>query len=285
MTQLTSTNRRFCGMQLGYPGAGKTGSWACLANAGYKLRIIDLDHNLDPLLEFVDEENYKNVEVVSLYDRLKLGARRLETVKPPTVFAKTLKLLSHWKYTDPETEEEIDFGKPMEWGTDTVLILDSGTALGHAAKRRETFIAPDWTPTDSIYGGAMDDQESVMQILGSNQYKCHVIVTFHLKMIGPKLRKDKKETDAEKDAKEAAAEIIETRLYPSSLGWLLPPIIGSNFPTTILNEAKTVGNKTKRIIRTTPCSNIDIKLALQGLPAELPIEDGMLQIFNKLKGE
>ncbi len=61
MTQLTSTNRRLCGMQLGYPGAGKTGSWACLANAGYQLRIIDLDHNLDPLLEFIDEE--KGLEV------------------------------------------------------------------------------------------------------------------------------------------------------------------------------------------------------------------------------
>ena len=283
MTTLNPQGRRFCGIQMGYPGSAKTGSWACLANAGYKLRIIDLDHNLDPLYEYIKPENYKNVDVVSLYDRLRLGARRFETARPPKAFAQVIKLLQHWKYE--EDGKEVDLGKPSEWGLDTVLILDSGTGLGKAAMRREAFLAPDNAPKDSIYGGAMEDQDNVMSILGSEHHKCHVIVSFHLKMIGPQLRKDKRETEVEADAKQAAAELIPTRLYPSALGWLLPPEIASNFPILIVNETVTKGNKTKRIIRTNPCDSMDIKIALQGLPAELPVEDGMLQIFNKLKGE
>ncbi len=149
--------------------------------------------------------------------------------------------------------------------------------------RRETFLAPDKAPRDSIYGGAMEDQDSVMGIMGSDHHKCHVIVSFHLKMIGPKAPR-KGESDVATAAKEAAADMIPTRLYPSALGWLLPPVIGSHFPITILAEAQTKGLKTKRVLRTAPCENLDIKIALQGLKAELPIEDGMLQIFNALKG-
>ena len=299
MPQLNPSNRRFCGIELGYPGSGKTGSWACLANAGYKLRIIDLDHNLDPLYEFVKPECYENVEVVPLYDRLRLGTRRFETIQPPTVFANVVNLLSHWKYNLSaekdtvyftklkEGDTSVDLGKPSDWGTDTVLILDSGTALGEAAMRRETFLAPDKAPKDSIYGGAMEDQDGVMAIMGSNHHKCHVIVSFHLKMIGPKLPRGGKGGDSEIaiSAKEAAAEMIPTRLYPSALGWLLPPIIGSHFPITILAEARTRGHKTDRVLRTAPCENLDIKIALQGLKEELPVSDGMLQIFNALKGE
>ena len=37
-------------MLLGFPGSGKTGSLAPLANAGFKLRILDFDGNLDPML-------------------------------------------------------------------------------------------------------------------------------------------------------------------------------------------------------------------------------------------
>ena len=143
---------------------------------------------------------------------------------------------------------------------------------------------PDKAPRDSIYGAAMEDQDGVMAIMGSNHHKCHVIVTFHLKMIGPKAPR-KGETEVATAAKEAAADMIPTRLCPSALGWLLPPMIGGNFPISILAEAQTKGMKTRRVLRTTACENIDIKLALQGLPAELPIEDGMLQIFTALKGE
>ena len=66
---LASTPARI--MIVGYPGAGKTGALACLANAGYKLRILDFDGNLEPLLDNLDDRAVPLVDAIHFEDELR----------------------------------------------------------------------------------------------------------------------------------------------------------------------------------------------------------------------
>ena len=56
---------------LGDSGAGKTGALASLAQAGYNLRILDLDSGVDVLRNLLGDNAAANVESVTLTDPMK----------------------------------------------------------------------------------------------------------------------------------------------------------------------------------------------------------------------
>jgi len=272
-------------MLVGYPGTGKTGALACLANAGYKLRVLDFDGNLEPLLLFTEDDSLENIDILSFHDELRGGLKSIEPKGRPDAFAEALKAMDHWKYTDGDGND-VDLGRSKDWGPDTVVVLDSLTSMGRAAMRRAmSFLNK--TPlnrTDQTWGFAMQEQEAFIEKLASPMNKHHVIVTAHLKMLGPKeVRKG--DNDVTIKAKEEAAELVPTRLFPSALGRALPPQIGGHFPTLLLVEPKFYGSKVKRVIHTLPRPELDLKVPAPDLPATVPIEDGLVTIFNKLKGE
>lgn len=272
-------------MLVGFPGAGKTGAVACLVKAGFKLRIMDFDGNLDPLVRFVPKEFWPNIDVVQLEDKIRGGQKHAEIVGIPTAFADAFKLMDHWKHTTPGGKE-IDLGNPKnDWGRDTILLMDGLTMMGKAAFRR-TCAMMNRTPFNTRrqdWGAAMADQEAFLQKLRSVHNGFHVICTSHLKMIGPK-QQEKDDTELTIEIKEKAAEIVATRLYPSALGRELPPNIGGLFPTLLLVEPKYSGNTAKRVIRTVPRPELDMKVPALDVPKELPIEDGLLTIFDKITG-
>jgi len=62
---------------LGNSGAGKTGALTSLVQAGYKLKIIDLDNGLDALIhhvEAIDPKLLSQIEYVSYRDQMKMTA-------------------------------------------------------------------------------------------------------------------------------------------------------------------------------------------------------------------
>jgi hypothetical protein len=133
----------------------------------------------------------------------------------------------------------------------------------------------------------MSDQDALMQMLTAADIPCHVIVTSHLKMIGPKVEaetdKDSEVTQIAKEVKARAAEMIPTRFYPSAIGQGLPPLIAQHFPAAALAELEEVNGKVRRVIRTQPrpdCTVIGVPG--KGLPPTLPLESGLLTIFNAL---
>lgn len=276
----------FKGLLVGYPGAGKTGSLACLANAGYNIRILDFDGNAAVLGEYVKPEFQPNVEIVALEDRLKMGSRKVETLGTPTAFATALKYLDNWKYT--EGDREVDFGPVNKWTSNDVLVLDSLTGAGRAAFRRTLHMnarTGDKLPRIQDWGSAMSDQEAMIEILTSAYVPCHVIVTAHLVMIGPDNVEDE-EDEVNKTNKEKAAKLVPTKLFPSALGRTLPPKIAEHFPITILAESREKGNSTKRVLSFAPRKEVDLKLPWANrVASELPIETGLLEIFNAMKGK
>ena len=282
---LTSTPGRI--LLEGYPGAGKTGALCCLVNAGLKLRVLayDMAANFQPLLQYCDRDKLANVDIVFFEDKLRNGAKFIETVGIPTAFADGLKMMDRWKYKD-EKDNEVDLGQSKDWGPDTVVMLDSLTAMGEAAKRRAMAML-NKTPlnsTQQMWGLAMQDQFNFLMKLLSSSNRFHVIVTAHLKTVGPKdiLPTDESTT---KDIKERLVELVPTRLYPSALGQQLPPQIGALFSTVLLVETKYgPGSKVSRVMRSCLDSSIDLKMPAVGLPDTLPQESGLLQVLEAQTG-
>ena len=271
---------------VGYPGTAKTGSLASLLNAGFKIRMIDFDGNVDPLLQYANPEALSRLDVAYFEDRMRTGSSFMEPIGIPQAFAYALKQLDDWKTQDADGNE-ISLGSSKDWGPDTIVVLDSLTKMGDAAFRRAMKLL-NKTPanvTDRVWGLAMQEQSAFIEALTSANNKHHVIVLAHLTMIGPKDKRSG-ESDIAATIKEQIAEILPTRLYPSALGWKLPQQIGGEFPILLEAERITKGGTTTRTLNLAPKTLIDVKfpgaLGPNALPSRLDISDGMLRVFKAL---
>ncbi len=271
-------------MVLGEPGHGKTGGLACLANAGYKLRILDYDGNLDPLYSYCTDEGLGNIDAVYLRDKVRIDASGLiQPVGVPTAYRDGLKLLDQWKYTDKDGTE-VDLGASKEWGLDTIVVVDSLTRLGEACMLRARAMANKTilNQTHRVWGFAADDQNEFVKKLTSDYNNHHVIVLAHMKMIGPR-EEGEKDSDSVKDIKKQQAELISTRYFPRAVGRELPQHIASHFPTVVKVEpVYTRTGSARRVIRSVPLPELDLKVPASNLPNDLDIADGMLRIFEAL---
>lgn len=268
-------------MIAGYPGTAKTGMLASLANMGYKLRILDFDGNLDPLLQYTKPEFLKNIDFITLKDKLTKGREFLAPTGKPTAFINALEAMDEWKYE--EDGKEINLGHSKDWGCDTIVVLDSLTSMGRASFRRVMALL-NKTPrntTQQVWGLAMAEQEAFIEKLASPENNFNLIVLSHLKAISPK-EVTKDDDDITKELKERIVDLVPTKLFPNALGQALPPVIGGHFPTLILAESKVRGRSVKRIIRTQPQTEIDLKVPIPNIPETLEIEDGLAYIFSRL---
>src|SRR5271170_4985099 len=118
---------------LGDSGAGKTGSLASLADAGYNLRILDLDNGLDVLKNVLldpksqyKKESASRVHFETLTDPMKNQGGKL-IPKAATVWQRAIKLLDNW------TTDSDKFGPISTWTSQEVLVIDSLTLLCNAA--------------------------------------------------------------------------------------------------------------------------------------------------------
>lgn len=259
---------------IGFPKSGKTGALACLADAGFKLRILDYDHNLEPLFAYITNPA-PDINAISLRDPMKVSGDLIGPVGKPKAFIKGFRLMDHW--VDPD--DGTDCGKSDDWGPDTIVVLDAMGSMGDASMVHSLHRAGKdvMTRRDTDYGAAMGDQERFIKELTAPHHSFHVIVLCHPIMIGPKAER-KGDTAIALQNKQEIAGMIETRYYPNALGWKLPQTIGGEFPAIIQAEE----TKGKRILRTVPKSELDLGVPAVELPATLPQETGLLTIFEKL---
>ena len=271
----------------GYPGSGKTGCLAALANAGFKLRVLSFDKraNMAPLLMFTEPDKRKNIDVLFFEDPLTVEDRYIGVLGIPNAFAGALKAMDRWKYKEGETE--IDLGRSKEWGRDTVVVLDNLTSMGDAAMRRARAIR-NKTPvntTDDTWGLAMNEQAAFIEKMAANANNFHLVINAHMKMVGPKGERSG-DTELQKLVKEQEAELISTRLYPSALGRALPPEICRHLPTVLRAERRVDrAGKEKRVLLTVSGPEFDTKVPAIGLAAELPIETGLLTVLEAVSGK
>jgi len=287
MPSLKSKTRIVKGLCVGLPGSGKTGSLASIINSGrYNVRMLDFDANYDPLHEYVKPEFYDKIEIKTFQDKLKMGTEKIIPSGAPRAFEQGIKLLDNWKYTDAETGEVIDYGPITTWGPSEVLVVDTLTSMGKAAFRRVLYQQNRLTKgvRQKDWGLAMDDQEACIELLMHDNVKCNVLVMAHLKLVGPP-REEAGDSEEEKEAKKAIQSIIPHRLYPSALGRELPQKIASNFPYVLLYRSKVQGGKVKRTILTSAQQDVDVKVPVAAIEKELPIETGLLTLFEAVQGK
>lgn len=271
-------------MLIGYPGTAKTGALASLANAGFKLRIIDFDGNLDPLLRRVQAEQLSNIDAVYLEDKLTTGPSGfLEAKGIPDAFVRGHKLLDKWSYKEADGTV-VDLGASKDWGLDTVVVLDSITKMGEASMLRATKMmnkTPD-TVTDRVWNLAITEQANFLNRLSSADNPHHVIVIAHLKMIGPKdIRKG--DSDIAKVIKEQLADMLPTRFYPSVLGWQYPQVAMADWPIVIEAIKEVKAGQIKRYLNLAPRNELDVKFpGIENLGPKLDISDGLLTVFKEL---
>lgn len=277
----------------GEPGTAKTGALVALVNAGFKLRILDFDSNLEPLKAYCKPEMLANVDAITFVDKMRVGASFMEPIGIPTAFSDALRALDHWRYYTDTNEfitlnptpgrEVTDLGHSKDWGPDTIVVLDSMTAQGEAAFRRAQKLM-NKTPantTQQVWNLAMSEQLNFIKKLTKSGAKHHVIVLAHLKIIAPK-DTNRDDSDLTKELKSRLVEFVPTKYFPRALGYELPQTMAGEFPTFIKTESKLLpGNKIKRIIRTQPDGLLDLKVP-GNVPSELSIETGLLEIFKVL---
>jgi hypothetical protein len=258
---------------VGDNGTGKTSSLAALANAGYRLFIQDFDNGLDPLTELVDEDKQENVHFETFRDRVKLkgGKPYLEKGKAEA-WAKSSKMLDHW--VESETGE--DFGSVRDWGPNDVLVVDSLTYEGHAALWKVLADKSRLGKSKRIqdWGDAIELQETKLAMLTDPEVKCNVVLIAHLAQLSQ---------DEDEDEDDPAP--ANQKRYPTVLGKKLPPRVGSYFNTVIQAKTKGAGSKVRRVIKTTPDPDVDVKVPLikTDLPAELPVGEALPKLFEKLQ--
>lgn len=249
---------------LGDAKSGKTGSLVSLVKAGYKLRILDFDNLLDGLKNYLLAENDPSlldaVEFRTLRDKRKASPIGSIVDGQPKAFITGMKMLDQWKYDDT------DLGKPGEWGSDTILVLDSLSRFCDAAfEWADTMVQVGKSgekDARAIYGTAQDAVENTLAMLTSNSFKTNVIVIAHGTYMD---LPDKTQ-----------------KIFPQGVGQKLSPKIPTYFP----NYVRYKNSSGKRTITFKGDGMIDLaNSAPPGmLDAPLPIETGLAEFFAVLRG-
>lgn len=245
---------------IGDAKSGKTGALTSLVAAGYKLRILDFDNLLDPLRAFVEREcpdRLDNVEFRTLRDKRKAGPEGAMIDGKPVAFSNALKMLDHWKYDD------VDLGRPCDWGPDCILVLDSLSRFCDAAYDFRLPLAVRGRSGEvdlrAVYGDAQDAVENTVANLTSSNFDTNVIVIAHITY--------QETPDGIKG-------------FPQGVGQKLSPKIPQYFPSVI----RFFNKGGKRSIKTTSTPMIDLANPKPfDMLAEYPIETGMADIFAVLR--
>lgn len=246
---------------IGDSKSGKTGSLVSLVQAGYKLRILDLDNLLDSLKYQIQThcpDLLGTVEFRTLRDKFKAGALGAVIDGKPKAWIDSIKMLDNWKYDD------VDLGKPAEWGPDCILIVDSLSRLCDAAYDFHESIIPVGKSGEydgrAVYGNAQRDVENLLGMLTSSSMATNVIVIAH---------------GVYQDLPDGT-----TKIFPQGVGQKLSPKIPQYFPSIIRYKNKS-GKRTIQLK-----SDIMIDLANpkpDQLSEELPIETGLATFFAALR--
>ncbi len=247
---------------LGDSKSGKTTALWSLVRAGYKLRILDFDNLLDSLKEKLLVECPKqldSVEFRTLRDDYKAGPTGMVLDGAAKAFVAAIKMLDNWKY------DEVDLGKPKEWGPDCILVVDSLSRLCDAAYDFHASIAKGGKSGEvdgrAIYGQAQDAVEMVLSNLTSKTFQTNVIVICH----GQYMELPDK----------------TSKIFPQGVGQKLSPKIPQYFPVYI--RLKNVGGK--RTLQLESDVMIDLAMPAKVEAKTLPTDDGLATIFQTLRGK
>ena len=239
----------------------KTTSLGSLVKLGYKLRILDFDNLLHPLRSRIEQECPElldNVEYRTLRDDRHATASGPSIKGQPKAYVDAIKMLDRWKYDD------IDLGKPCEWGPDCVLVIDSLSRWCDAAYDWREPLTPRGKSGDydkrATFFDAQKAVENNLSLLSADSFETNVVIICHILY--------------------QEGEDGKIKGYPQGVGQKLSPKIPQYFPNVVLYQRKG----SRYVIQTASTPLIDLAFSK---PFEVEEtydnEGGLAEIFNVLK--
>lgn len=246
-------------IMIGESGSGKTVALYSLLEAGYKLRILDMDANVQSLVKWCQHYNpalLTNLDVIQLRDKKRASqSRGIEVAGQPKALVSALKAMEKWD----------DGTVPAQWGHDYVLVLDTLTKFGTAAFDWAVGMNPSSKDPRQWHSAAQPVVLGALEMFTSPEFNTNVIVISHIDMV---------------DMQDGT-----TQGYVSSIGKAIGPKIPATYSTVVAVEKKGTGANIKRVIRTVPTSLLSLKNPSPWeLEKELPVETGLATIFASLTG-
>lgn len=245
-------------LYIGDSGTGKTGSLVSLLEAGYEIKMLDMDSGIGTLIQYAKEAGpdvFDRIDYQSFRDKFTVRNGELKPKGTPRAYVDALKALEKWD----------DDSDPAEWGSKTIFVLDSLTAFSRAAFLWAQGMNPTSKDPRQWYGAAQDSVRTAISMLTSEDFRANVIVISHVSL----------------------QELPDgsTKGYTSAIGKALGPQIPQFFNTLLLAESRGSGEKVRRTIQTMPTALIDLKAAVPAgkLERSLPLETGLATVFEQLK--
>lgn len=269
---------------VGESSSGKTGALASLADAGYNLRIIDLDNGLDILSNMFrpgpngekpkyNPEGLARIKYKTFTEDMKLmGGDPVPT--SAKVWRAVMNFLENWSDGDEK------LGPVTTWGPNDILVIDSFTMLSNAAL---WFI-------QALNGrlgksGGFDGQRDVgeaqarlehfLQWMYSTAVKCNVVCISHVVYTNDFGQSPNRETKED-----------FSKAFPSAIGKALSPRIPRYFNTVL--EVRTVGQgpgAQKRIF-TKSQGMLELKTTNPGNVKDFySLETGLAEYFKAVRGK
>lgn len=263
---------------MGDSGAGKTGALASLADAGYKLFILDLDNGIDVLANYLTSEKSPydkacaaNVRYVTLTDPMR-SLNGMMFAKSAKAWLKLGNMLDRWKDGDE------DLGVPSEFGDKSIVVIDSLTFAAQIALNYHLSINGALGKVRTSNEGRRDIGavqtmlENLLRLLYSDEFKCNVIVTSHITYTN-----DDGTTPNPDDNKQVIG-------FPSAIGRSLSPRIPRYFNTMVNARVIGTGPSAKHQILTHSNGIIAGKSSAPlKLKSSYPLETGLAEIFKALR--
>lgn len=159
---------------------------------------------------------------------------------------------------------------PAEWGPDTILVIDSLTALSRAAYFWAFGLNPKARDKRQIFFTAQQSIINILALLTSAEMKTNVIVISHIKY---------------EEVYDNEGNLLSKKGYPTAVGTALGPQLAQFFNTALVAETTGVMTNVKRHIRFVPDGVTYAKAPIIGKNGKLPLETGLAEIFAKLKGQ
>lgn len=260
-----SESAQVCAMLVGDAGAGKTGSLCALAEAGFELRILDLDGNLAPMRAALSKEARKNVSFHTFTGGTKFDPRNMTAApgKRPKVLENAMKAMDNWNFDDTSLEK-----LPVEEaGSNVVYVTDSLSFLGRACMNYVLNVEArvGQPPRIQDWGAAGGWLTAFVENFFGAETSAHMLVITHLTLV----------------------EIGETgisKYYPKALSKGTDTEVAKFVDTMLLYQLSGQGESAKRVIRTTPTSLFPTKAPadIDGtLGDKLSQKTGLLEYFVK----
>jgi len=204
----------------------------------------------------------QNVEYRTIRD-VRIAGNLGATIKgQPKAFVDAVKMLDNWKYKD-DSGDEINLGRPSDWGPDCVLVIDSLSRLCDAAYDWQDALTPAGRSGEkdgrAVYGNAQDAIINLLSMLTGPAMETNIVVIAHGQYY----------------------ELPDgSKIFPQGVGQKLSPKIPQFFPNVVHYTNKSG----KRMIQLKSTNVIDLANAAPfAMPDSLAVEDGLAKFFAVLR--